>query len=134
MPCLVSLGPSRKPQEPDDDLAQPQRQLKWLKLSGPRPAYWDNLSKICSTPKSSYPFHQSMSARSSGRRKRHAGSTPDHSDNKATTKASTKASSTTAYSRNFQQNLADHGVYPPGYKNPDGQKPAKPNNWLELHE
>ncbi|QSS50919.1 hypothetical protein I7I53_06108 [Histoplasma capsulatum var. duboisii H88] len=46
MPCLISLEPSRKPQEPDDDLAQPQHQSKWLKLSGPPPAYWDNLSKI----------------------------------------------------------------------------------------
>ncbi|EDN02670.1 predicted protein [Histoplasma mississippiense (nom. inval.)] len=71
-----------------------------------------------------------MSTSSSGRRKRRAGSAPDDSDNKTTT----KTTSTTAYNRNFQQNLVDHGVYPPGYKYPNGQKPAKPNNWLELNE
>lgn len=71
-----------------------------------------------------------MSTSSSGRRKRRADSAPDNSDNKTTT----KTTSTTAYNRNFQQNLVDHGVYPPGYKYPDGQKPAKPNNWLELNE
>lgn len=61
MPCLVSLGPSRKPQEPDDDLAQPQRQLKWLKLSGPRPAYWDNLSKIWLTKETLQEFDRHSS-------------------------------------------------------------------------
>ncbi|OJD24176.1 hypothetical protein ACJ73_04462 [Blastomyces percursus] len=48
------------------------------------------------------------------------------------TKTTTKASST--YSRNFQQNLIDHSVYPPEYKYPDGQKPPKPDNWAEIHE
>ncbi|OAX82807.1 hypothetical protein ACJ72_02844 [Emergomyces africanus] len=46
MPCLVSLEPPRKRQEPDDDLEQPQHQSKRLKLGGPPPAYWDNLSRI----------------------------------------------------------------------------------------
>ncbi|KAL2369989.1 hypothetical protein RJ035_007334 [Blastomyces gilchristii] len=218
MPCLVSLEPSRKRQKPDDDLEQSQHQLKRLKLGGPPPAYWDNLSRIWLTkdtlrefdrrnspsnrivesgqrpcrpltrqlhatlknrcqipaldplsgckpeslkeikrlsrrggpdlsdlrnrhagthadtsaqfPDPCTPFYQSMSTSSSGRRKRRAGSAPDDSDNKATT----KTTSTTVYNRNFQQNLVDHGVYPPGYKYPNGQKLAKPNNWLELNE
>ncbi|OAX79947.1 hypothetical protein ACJ72_05727 [Emergomyces africanus] len=46
MPCVVSLEPSRKRQEPNDDLEQPQHQSKRLKLGGPPPAYWDNLSRI----------------------------------------------------------------------------------------
>ncbi|OAT06792.1 hypothetical protein BDBG_16696 [Blastomyces gilchristii SLH14081] len=206
MPCLVSLEPSRKRQKPDDDLEQSQHQLKRLKLGGPPPAYWDNLSRIWLTkdtlqefdrrnspsnrivelgqcpcqpltrqlhatlknccqipaldplsgckpeslkeikrlsrrggpdlsdlrnfPDPHTPFYQSMSTSSSGRRKRCMGSAPDNSDNKATT----KTTSTTVYNQNFQQNLVDHGVYPPGYKYPNGQKLAKPNNWLELNE
>ncbi|KMW68250.1 hypothetical protein BDDG_12689 [Blastomyces dermatitidis ATCC 18188] len=71
-----------------------------------------------------------MSISSSGRRKRRVGSAPDDSDNKATT----KTTSTTVYNQNFQQNLVDHDVYPPGYKYFNGQKLAKLNNWLELNE
>jgi hypothetical protein len=37
-----------------------------------------------------------------------------------------------AYSRNFQQNLIDHKVYPHAYKYSDGQRPAKPDNWEEI--
>ncbi|KKZ63512.1 hypothetical protein EMCG_02171 [[Emmonsia] crescens] len=178
MPCLVSsLEPSRKRQEPDDDLEQPQRQSRRLKLGGPPPAYWDNLSRIWLTkdtlrefdrrnspsnrivesgqrpcrpltrqllaklkhhcqipsvdplsgckpeslkeikklsrrggpdlsdlrnfPDPCIPFYQSMSTGSSGCWKRRAGSAPDDSNNKTTT----KTTSTTAYNRNFQQNL-----------------------------
>ncbi|WEW61088.1 hypothetical protein PRK78_006577 [Emydomyces testavorans] len=75
------------------------------------------------------PCYQSMSANSSGRRKRHAGTPPDNSNNKTT-----KTTSTTAYNQNFEQKLIDHGVYPPEYKYPDGQKPPKPGNWMEIHE
>lgn len=70
-----------------------------------------------------------MSTNSSRSRKRRAGTPPDSSNNK-----STKTTSTTVYNRNFEQKLIDHGVYPPGYKYPDGQKPAKPSNWQELNE
>lgn len=72
-----------------------------------------------------------MSANSSGHRKRRAGTPPDSSNSNTKT---TKTTSTTAYNRNFEQKLIDHGIYPPGYKYPDGQKPAKPDNWQELNE
>ncbi|KAK2795046.1 hypothetical protein FQN50_009805 [Emmonsiellopsis sp. PD_5] len=49
-------------------------------------------------------------------------------------KSTTKTMSTTAYSRNFQQNLIDHGVYPDGYEYPDGRIPVMPNNWEEINE
>lgn len=73
-----------------------------------------------------------MSTSSSCRRKRRAGSDPDNSNN--SNNNTTKTASTTAYNRNFEQKLIDHGVYPPGYKYPDGQKLPKPNNWSELNE
>ncbi|OAP55644.1 hypothetical protein AYL99_09796 [Fonsecaea erecta] len=37
--------------------------------------------------------------------------------------------STGPYSRNFQQNLLDGAVYPPGYKFSNGRLPNKPHNW-----
>ncbi|EER43870.1 conserved hypothetical protein [Histoplasma capsulatum var. duboisii H88] len=133
MPCLISLEPSRKPQEPDDDLAQPQHQSKWLKLT---------LKHHCQTlavgPLNSC---KPKNLKEIKRLSRRGG--PDLSDlgtyvlllTIGTIRPLiTKAPSTTAYNWNFQQHLADHGVYPPGYKYPDGQKPAKPNNWLELNE
>ncbi|EFE33524.1 uncharacterized protein ARB_07469 [Trichophyton benhamiae CBS 112371] len=70
-----------------------------------------------------------MSTNSSRSRKRRAGTPPDSSNNKTT-----KTTSTTVYNRNFEQKLIDHGVYPPGYKYPDGRKPAKPSNWQELND
>ncbi|EDN03890.1 predicted protein [Histoplasma mississippiense (nom. inval.)] len=80
-----------------------------------------------------YPVPQPMSSRSSShRRKRRAESPP--SSTTANTKTTTKTSSTSAYSRNFQQNLIDHRVYPPEYRYPDGEKPLKPNNWMEINE
>lgn len=42
--------------------------------------------------------------------------------------------STTPYSRKFQQHLIDHGVFPPEYRYPNGEKPAKPSNWEEINE
>ncbi|EDN02333.1 predicted protein [Histoplasma mississippiense (nom. inval.)] len=65
-------------------------------------------------------------------RKRRAESPP--SSQTGDTKGTTKATSTTAYSRNFQQNLIDHGVYPPEYRYPDRRKPSKPSNWTEINE
>ncbi|KAI1913373.1 hypothetical protein LOZ39_005538 [Ophidiomyces ophidiicola] len=78
----------------------------------------------------------SSRAPSSHRRKRRAESPPSSAsrDTKTTTKTTTKTSSTSAYSRNFQQNLIDHGVYPYGYGYPDGRRPDKPGNWKEINE
>ncbi|KAM5473703.1 hypothetical protein MauCBS54593_002501 [Microsporum audouinii] len=87
-----------------------------------------DLSDLRNFPDPQIPYHQSMSANSLGRRKRRAGTPPDHNNK------TTKTTSTTAYNRNFEQKLIDYGIYPPGDTYPDGQKPAKPNNWLELSE
>ncbi|KAI2144408.1 hypothetical protein LOY90_005769 [Ophidiomyces ophidiicola] len=66
----------------------------------------------------------------SRRRKRGAESPPSStSKGKRTT---TNTSSASAYSRNFQQNLIDHGVYPDGYEFPDGNVPSQPNNFDEI--
>ena len=40
--------------------------------------------------------------------------------------------STGPYNRNFQQNLIDGGVYPPGYEYPNGRVPERPANWKEI--
>lgn len=41
--------------------------------------------------------------------------------------------STGPYNRNFQQNLVDGNIFPYAYRHPDGQVPAKPNNWKEIN-
>ncbi|QSS53757.1 hypothetical protein I7I53_01118 [Histoplasma capsulatum var. duboisii H88] len=105
-----------------------------------RPITRQFLKKILSVSKLGGPdlsdlrnYPTPMSSRtSSSRRKRRAESPPLSTSRD--TKTTTKTSSTSAYSRNFQQNLIDHGVYPPEYKYPDGQKPPKPDNWAEIHE
>ena len=54
----------------------------------------------------------------------------------SSTKPSTKPTNTVStgpYNRNFQQNLVDGGVYPYGYRYPDGRVPAKPKNWEEIN-
>ncbi|KAI2043506.1 hypothetical protein LOZ67_005577 [Ophidiomyces ophidiicola] len=72
----------------------------------------------------------SSSMSRSRRRKRGAESPPSStSKGKRTT---TNTSSASAYSRNFQQNLIDHGVYPDGYEFPDGNVPSQPNNFDEI--
>ncbi|EQL29449.1 hypothetical protein BDFG_07884 [Blastomyces dermatitidis ATCC 26199] len=38
------------------------------------------------------------------------------------------------YSRNFEQHLIDHGIYPEGYRYPSGQKPRKPKNWTVINQ
>ncbi|KAL2369801.1 hypothetical protein RJZ57_005781 [Blastomyces gilchristii] len=68
---------------------------------------------------------------SSRSRKRRAESPPSQTGD---TKGTTKSTSTTAYSRNFQQHLIDHGVYSPEYRYPDRRKPSKPSNWTEINE
>ncbi|OAX78537.1 hypothetical protein ACJ72_07154 [Emergomyces africanus] len=80
----------------------------------------------------SYPYPTAMSSTtSSSRRKRRAESPPSSSTRGL--KTTTKTTSTT-YSRNFQQNLIDHGVYPEGYEYPNGQIPSTPNNMKDIIE
>ena len=55
-----------------------------------------------------------------------------HGTKPTTNTASTK--STRAYDRAFQQNLTDGGIYPHGYRYPDGLNPPKPENWTEIQE
>lgn len=38
------------------------------------------------------------------------------------------------YSRNFQQNLIDGGIYPDEYEYPDGRVPPEPDNLKEINE
>src|SRR4051812_32573802 len=67
-------------------------------------------------------------SQSRGRKRNPKSATSTRStSNTATTK------STGPYNRNFQQNLIDSGVYPHGYKFPDGRVPAKPDNWEEIN-
>ena len=73
-----------------------------------------------------------MSQSRSQSRKRGLKSTPS-SQNISETTNTTSTKSTGPYNRNFQQNLIDHGVYPHGYKYPDGQIPKKPENWEEIN-
>lgn len=62
---------------------------------------------------------------------------------RAAKRSSTSISSTTnttttrgigPYNRNFQQNLIDGGAYPHTYWYPDGQVPAKPDNWENINQ
>ena len=46
----------------------------------------------------------------------------------------TSTRSTRPYDRAFQQNLTDGGIYPHGYRYPDGRIPPKPENWSEIQE
>ncbi|EGE83164.2 hypothetical protein BDDG_06108 [Blastomyces dermatitidis ATCC 18188] len=122
MPSSHDFRLSCKRQRREHPSETSHHQLKKQKLSQ---SYWDNLSK--------YPVPQPMSSRSSSHhRKRRAESPP--SSTTANTKTTTKTSSTSAYSRNFQQNLIDHRVYPPEYRYPDSEKPLKPNNWMKINE
>ncbi|PGH11019.1 hypothetical protein AJ80_07295 [Polytolypa hystricis UAMH7299] len=77
-------------------------------------------------------LNRSMSSRtpSSYRMKRPAEPLPPATGDTTTTR--TRTSST--YSRNFQQNLIDHGIYPNRYEYPNDQTPSKPNNWDEIME
>ncbi|KAF2690374.1 hypothetical protein K458DRAFT_474582 [Lentithecium fluviatile CBS 122367] len=45
-----------------------------------------------------------------------------------------KTKSTGVYNRNFQQHLIDNAVYPCGYRKLDGEVPAKPGNWTDVHQ
>ncbi|KAF2844171.1 hypothetical protein T440DRAFT_523705 [Plenodomus tracheiphilus IPT5] len=50
------------------------------------------------------------------------------------TTSTTRTKSTGVYDRDFQQHLVDHAVYPQGYRRLDGNAPAKPENWKEVHQ
>ena len=39
---------------------------------------------------------------------------------------------TSTYNPAFEQNLIKHGVYPNGYRQPDGHRAPKPDNWQEI--
>jgi hypothetical protein len=41
---------------------------------------------------------------------------------------------TSAYHPGFEQNLINHGVYPYGYRSPDGGRAPKPENWGNLQQ
>src|SRR2546423_3017797 len=73
-----------------------------------------------------------MSRNQSSSRRRTRGSTS--ASNTQSTSNTTSTKSTGPYNRNFQQNLIDGGVYPPAYGYPDGQAPAKPDNWEEIRQ
>ncbi|KAF7864527.1 hypothetical protein EAF04_006659 [Stromatinia cepivora] len=51
---------------------------------------------------------------------------PEAADPTGTTK------NTSVYSRNFQQHLTDHGIYPSFYDYPDGTIPAEPSNLEDI--
>jgi len=51
-----------------------------------------------------------------------------------TTTATEDIGNSGAYSSNFQQTLIDGGIYPYGYRYPDGRAPPKPNNWDEINQ
>ncbi|KMU81585.1 hypothetical protein CISG_09317 [Coccidioides immitis RMSCC 3703] len=59
-------------------------------------------------------------------RKQHAGSLSLKSRDTTNTRSST------LYSQNFQQNLTNHGIYPPEYRFPNGEKTQWLNNWNEI--
>lgn len=74
----------------------------------------------------------SLSQSSSRVRKRAANST---SKNRTTaTPATTTTQKTGPYSRNFQQHLTDHGVYPDGYEHPDNRVPPLSGNLEEINQ
>lgn len=53
-------------------------------------------------------------------------------DPDATAGVTTTTKNTSVYSRNFQQNLVDNGVFPIFYEDPDGTSTMAPNNLEEI--
>ncbi|KAJ4286965.1 hypothetical protein N0V90_012845 [Kalmusia sp. IMI 367209] len=49
------------------------------------------------------------------------------------TTITTKTKTVGTYERRFEQHLLDHHIYPNGNRHLDGSRPAKPNNWEDLH-
>ncbi|KAL1952989.1 hypothetical protein VTO42DRAFT_3785 [Malbranchea cinnamomea] len=103
------------------------KQIKrFSRLGGP------DLSDLRNYPKPAYISRPMARGQSRSRsRKRRAESVSSKTRDTGDT---TNTTSSTPYSRNFQQNLIDHGVYPPAYEYPDGRRPPKPRNWEEINE
>jgi len=74
-------------------------------------------------PEASVPSSSTMNSSQSGSRKR--AKTGKESDTSSTTRKSS------AYKRNFEQHLIDHGVYPDGYGGV--RNVQEPHNWEEIH-
>lgn len=53
---------------------------------------------------------------------------------RSNTSGQNKTTSTTPYSREFEQKLIDRGIYPDGYRQPNGSRPPKPENINEIRE
>ena len=70
------------------------------------------------------------SSQSSQHQKQSSAATPDTEQTPSTER--TKSSG--PYSADFQQKLVDGGVYPLGYRHPDGRKQPKPSNWEEIKQ
>lgn len=70
------------------------------------------------------------SSQSSQHQKQSSVSTPNTEQTPST--KTTKSSG--PYCANFQQKLIDGGVYPYGYKHPDGRKQPKPRNWEKIKQ
>ncbi|SLM37932.1 hypothetical protein LPUS_07942 [Lasallia pustulata] len=73
-----------------------------------------------------------MTSSPSNSQGRKRGSTSTWNSKPTTNTTSTK--STGPYSRAFQQNLIDHGVYLEGYEYPDGQVTPLPDNWDDINQ
>ncbi|KIX92042.1 uncharacterized protein Z520_12258 [Fonsecaea multimorphosa CBS 102226] len=101
------------------------KDLKWFaRFGGP------DLSDLRAFPEPVDPPHRTTSSnrlQSSGRKLDSQSLSTSRS-----TSITPATKSTGPYNRNFQQNLIDGGVYPHGYKFPDGRVPKKPDNWVEL--
>lgn len=51
-----------------------------------------------------------------------------------TLKPTTKSKKTGPYDPNFLQHLIDNGIYPHGYRHPDGRVPPRPDNWEKINQ
>src|SRR5437667_1360819 len=60
--------------------------------------------------------------------------TQDRSTNSKSTPKTTTTRKSSAYNRNFEQNLIDHSIYPDEYDYPDNHVPPEPNNWEEIND
>lgn len=74
-----------------------------------------------------------MSSSQSNPKGRKGDSTTKFTTSTTSTKTTKPTRNTGPYNRNFQQNLVDGGIYPSYYEYPNGQIPAKPNNWEEIN-
>ncbi|RJE18550.1 hypothetical protein PHISCL_09110 [Aspergillus sclerotialis] len=101
---------------------------RFSKLGGP------DLSNLRNYPEPGNPLDEPMTSQE---RKRSAlsqstSSLPTSSKTGAS-KPITKKSKTGTYTPNFQQYLIDNGIYPNRF-NPNGRRPALPNNWDDINK